>query len=481
VNYLVTLERIDTESEWGNTPLAVTVQAESHIEAQQAATRKGWKVVSVDADNRFWVPEENLGRLADKIEKLSRRATKLGVEPVSIVATGGSSLIPAKYDEDHILVRPEIRRVEIELKGGTTPKLPGDHRLVAVLEPLTPESIMVNFVPGLDLDESRRAGIAFDARRHFIEAKGRFDCAHCRTARVRKQGFLVETEGEIKQIGRNCLADYLGARSVGEILRFAEILKLLHATFGECGEEGWGRGGDVLGAGPLDVLAMTSLVIELDGWVPKSKADEWQRAPSVETINGLLFPPRNPSESEQKMRESYLSQYGTRHSDDAMIVLEWARAIPDDQVARSDYLANLRTVASLDFVPLKGIALLASAVASMRREQERNAEKKQAETATSDSKHVGEIKERIEVEAEILGIRDIDGDFGGSRLFTFVDAEGNVLKWFCSGRIPLKADDTHFEIGSAVTVTGTVKRHSEFKGRAETQLSRCKMTERGEG
>jgi hypothetical protein len=54
-------------------------------------------------------------------------------------------------------------------------------------------------------------------------------------------------------------------------------------------------------------------------------------------------------------------------------------------------------------------------------------------------------------------------------MIKFEDENGNILVWFTTTN-PQK------EIGSTITVTGTVKRHSEYKGTKQTELTRCKLS-----
>jgi hypothetical protein len=66
-------------------------------------------------------------------------------------------------------------------------------------------------------------------------------------------------------------------------------------------------------------------------------------------------------------------------------------------------------------------------------------------------------------------VKFIDNGYGASSLYRMLDAEGNVFKWFSSSGI---LDDM---ISETVTIIGTVKGHGEWKGVAETSLTRCKL------
>lgn len=80
---------------------------------------------------------------------------------------------------------------------------------------------------------------------------------------------------------------------------------------------------------------------------------------------------------------------------------------------------------------------------------------------------MGEPKERLrDLAVTIEHVQFFDSDFGGSTLVKMRQGV-NVLTWFASG--------AHGELqpGMTATLTGTVKRHTEYKGTKETQLSRC--------
>lgn len=83
------------------------------------------------------------------------------------------------------------------------------------------------------------------------------------------------------------------------------------------------------------------------------------------------------------------------------------------------------------------------------------------------SEYVGTPGERLRnVTAIYKSTRGFSGKFGWTNIHTFQIGE-NVLVWFTSV-------DLDFEKGQAVDLTGTIKKHEEFRGVKTTQLSRCK-------
>ena len=82
------------------------------------------------------------------------------------------------------------------------------------------------------------------------------------------------------------------------------------------------------------------------------------------------------------------------------------------------------------------------------------------------SEYVGTPGERLRnITAIYKSSRGFSGKFGWTNIHTFQMGE-NVLVWFTS-------IDLDFEKGQAVDLTGTIKKHEEFRGVKTTQLSRC--------
>jgi len=86
------------------------------------------------------------------------------------------------------------------------------------------------------------------------------------------------------------------------------------------------------------------------------------------------------------------------------------------------------------------------------------------------SRHVGDVGQRIELEATCIGATIVDGRFGVSTLVKLRDGTGNVFAWFASG---VRTDE--FEPGRSYSLAGTVKAHKEFRGVPETHLTRVRM------
>src|SRR4051812_1457287 len=167
------------------------------------------------AARTFWVRAENLPALCGRIERIDRRAHRLGTGPVRLVDTG----------------RRQAGRAVVVLQGDT-PRVDGwrvvavvDHRgLYAELRP----------VPGAS------TGPLSPARWRVAS------CDHRQVARNRKETFLLfrDSDRALRQVGSSCLRDFLGGHDPERLCRQAEYLMLAHAELsGATGGAGIDRAG----------------------------------------------------------------------------------------------------------------------------------------------------------------------------------------------------------------------------------------------
>ncbi len=150
------------------------------------------------------------------------------------------------------------------------------------------------------------------------------------------------------------------------------------------------------------------------------------------------------------------AQPTTDDSNKAVEVLAWAKALTG-----SDYASNLSLVAAQPFVGADKFGLLCSAVPSWKREMG----KALAAKSTGPSTHVGTVGGKLEVTATVERVFDLDGNYGVSHLHSLKDSAGNVYVWVTAA--------VRHDVGKTINLRGTVKAHGEYKGTAQTTLTRC--------
>lgn len=104
------------------------------------------------------------------------------------------------------------------------------------------------------------------------------------------------------------------------------------------------------------------------------------------------------------------------------------------------------------------------------------------------SKHVGQIKDRLTLKVKLVNETGwSQPSYGGwgyddITLYVFKDSDGNIYTWKTTGVLCItELDDegyavyTNCKVGDDITIKGTVKAHTEYKGEAQTQLTRVKL------
>lgn len=143
--------------------------------------------------------------------------------------------------------------------------------------------------------------------------------------------------------------------------------------------------------------------------------------------------------------------------------------------------------AKLDARRAKRQAKIDAQLEAERAERERKAEEERAERERIEaeiaakkarSQYVGTEGEKITIEADLEAVirYKVAGPFGQPEtrlLYKFRDSDGNALAWHTSSGRYIELE------GERVTVTATIKRHSEYRGEKQTELLRCKIEKLG--
>jgi len=152
----------------------------------------------------------------------------------------------------------------------------------------------------------------------------------------------------------------------------------------------------------------------------------------------------------------------------AAAALEWARTL----APTSDYECNLALVARQAALDPKHAGILASAVAALNRalghEMERR--RREAENAANPSRHVGEIDQRIGLDLLVERVVETATEFGALNIIIARDARNNLFVW--------RTGAIGAEPGERLRLRATVKKHTEFRGQVQTELTRGSVLER---
>lgn len=437
----------------------------------------------------YIVPARNIADLEERIEKLNRRAAKLGCEPIVLNKTFDHLAYEAmqpdangheprrvwisehNWDANQASMLPatktgrvmEFFAITVE---GQSPSLNGWH-FIATLEPIQMDeggqTNLIQTVPGKTCPTEYRNLI------------GR--CDHCGADRKRKQTFvLLHDDGTYKCVGRQCIKDFLGFHAdPGALAGQAEWLgnvgsALEAATEWESDDFDFGGGSRGEQAWSLDnFLAWTSGMIDAYGWLGRGKAYEKDLPMSLTTASKVVFVLSRPHPMEgaatKREREEMRAKANPTdaHKAKAEAAIEWARNVPEAELNGNDYLANLNTIARAGYVTMKFDGVAASLMVAYDRAMEIETKRK---APRPPSKHVGVIGKRQEMTVKCLKVYSNETDWGITGIHKLVDLEGNDLVWFAS------ESSEWLKEGHTYRVKATPKKHDDYQGRPQTVVNR---------
>ena len=136
----------------------------------------------------------------------------------------------------------------------------------------------------------------------------RLACEHCGQDRRRNDTYVLQSDsGAWKQVGRNCLADFLRSDDASGLAEYAEILADIDEFMSEFEDEpegGGGRGYQYFSA--LALLTQVACCVRADGWCSRTEAkDGFGKEATVDTallcFNGKWFNKQSAKTQEKLM------------------------------------------------------------------------------------------------------------------------------------------------------------------------------------
>lgn len=365
------------------------------------------------------IHEDNFPKLKTKLSRISKACSNYGI-PVSIEVLGETLINGLKF-------------IQIQVQGSA--EIEG-YTFVAKIE----HGDGLNAVKGYSTE--------FTVPDHYYTTRAL--CEHCNTDRTRINTYLIHNEstGEFKQIGKTCLKLYTGGLSAEHVASWMDLQDAL--------EEGTIPGpGYKTYHNILDVLATASEFVKHFGF---SKADS--ENPTKNQVHRYL---NMDYETLMEAKERGINPSSESAQLIAREVLKWI----EEQEMQFGYISNLKVAAGKGYADPKDYGLLVSAISGYNRYLDKmNQVSKAMEDNTSTSTHQGAVGSKITVSGDLKLVTGYSTDWGWKGVYKLTEASGNIFVWKTS---------KHLDEGQ-VTLTGTVKKHNEYKGIQETELTRCKIS-----
>lgn len=296
-------------------------------------------------------------------------------------------------------------------------------------------------------------------------------CDQCHTDRYRNETFVVRNDetGEYKQVGRNCLALFFGLKPALWVFSYNPMNDFVaegddeHLTGGAGGH----RDNRVL----LADIVLAAMAASNEGRAYKPASFEGETTKGQ--VNDVLFarhmPVRRESDSAFNawLDETRRTVETMRQAGVAEQVIEMVKNLKGS----SEYAENARVLAHSEYVDAKNIGIVASFAKLWANEKQYEAERKaKAESnAHKVNEFLGQVGEKIAVEGIVTKIREIDGDYGTSRLVEVLTLDGYTVKTFSTAKFVWDLEE-----GDKLTMTGIVKKYETYSGFKSTVLTRCK-------
>lgn len=408
-----------------------------------------------DTPKKYEVPEENLATLRARIARLARRAVKLGSEEISLI----------EHSVREVTVKPENgfsfqRRIHTVSVSGSAPRIAG-WQFAAVLSPVPSETgetlgNVLRIVPGFDSavpEKYRTAGN---------------NCDHCHTERRRNETFvLVSDTGEWKQVGRQCLRDFLGHASPELYASLAEILISARELCELSEGDGYFGASAVRRWSLEEVLNVATCAVRVLGWTSRSEAKLSGGPATADDVHTWMT---ISGDSQRKWNKPL--NVTDEDKATAQEVIAWLESLSSES-SSNDYIYNLSLLGRGAVISFKEFGLACSAVPSYLRVREReiNRQKRFAEDAAS--QFVGTVGKREAFAVTLVYTNTFESQFGVTHLYKFKDDAGNILTWFASNRYYLPEVDREIDAGDRIVVNASVKKHETYKGINQTVVTRC--------
>lgn len=398
-----------------------------------------------DNDGKYWVRTSDLGVMDAKLEKLNRRAAKLKMPPVTMRKL--SSKVDREVGPDGR--RQDVSKTQIELVGAA-PKLKGWTFIARIMHGEGGNLIMG--APGEEVPAKYRTSPPA--------------CDHCRSNRNRKDTFVVRSDqGEYKQVGTNCLRDFLGTEDpAAYVLYFSELKSLMDDIESDF-YGGGGRASNEIET--LNFVTTTIAVIRKLGFVSKRSAEERGGTTTSSDVSRYYF---DGSKDGKKFQEAIDEVRRPDDSDKAKKMIDWARSLKDaGNDDMEQYMWNLSVASEKLTVDPKTAGLIASLPMAYDRANGTSSVASRPAVAAPPTPTL-KAGDKFEGVLTVEKVRSWENDYGVTTLHIMKDEAGQTYKW--------KASRESLDEGSKVRIKGTVKvvEPDKYNGNIPTvELTRCKV------
>lgn len=405
--------------------------------------------------NTYLIHEDNLERLEKKITTIKNKCLNSNLSFSYKVLNTVFHEVTADDGRKHT-----AKFYEIELEGSIKHE---GWRFAATIEHKDAGNIIRNYDSKLEIPA------------RFRTCKP--NCEHCNRIRSRKDTYVIYNEEtkEFKQVGKQCMKEYTNGLDAEDV---AHYISLFNEAIN--GEEPYTSSYKTY----LDVEETVRFAAECIRHFGYEKIYEDDYRTNKNTTRGRVTDYMNVRHGKtafyhplqlQKIKEEMDSVNFDENSEYAVNLakeaLEWIKTAEGD----NGYISNLKVATSEQFAETRDFGLIVSLPVAynrhlgyIKKQNEKAAEIAARKAIEQASQYVGEIKDKLTVEASnFTCITTLYSQYGETYVYKWNDENNNIFVWYASNPVE--------EPEKVVRVKGTVKDHSEYRGAKQTILTRCKV------
>lgn len=285
------------------------------------------------------------------------------------------------------------------------------------------------------------------------------NCDHCNVKRARSTTYMlqqVET-GNIRQVGKTCVTDFLGRaqRDPESFLGMHDFLAELGADFEYDPDQDLGSSmpSSAFGVEPVVLMrTVLKLVQEDGGYVSAEKADQRGCLSTADRLRGAFW-----SHKPQAVVPD------AAHWSQAPNIVDWLK---EQKTSDSLWLRNIAFLADRQCIGAKDAGLFASGIVAWNR-----ALQSQLKSERGMGDWIGTPGEKRVLAATLERHAGFDTAYGFKTVLSFRDEEGNSMVW------KTQRPPQGLVVGGNYHLLGTVKGHGEYSGEKQTELTRVVIAE----
>jgi hypothetical protein len=383
--------------------------------------------------------------LENEIEKLNRKAQKLNT-PVISISVSEPFMKEVTIPDSKRKVKEKFVTVTVD---GETPRIDG-YDFLATIEHKGAGNI-VRTMPG----------VSETSVKNFYNATPDY-CDHCKKKRARIDTFIIKDQksGELRQIGRNCLQDFLGGKDPKQILFWFSLKGRIDGIFAHADDyQGKLRGRSDYSATADSVLNAAAALINKYGYVKSGNPEA-----TAGLIRTVIFGGMD-ADYERALRAVVKDgkDKGVEYKEK---VLKWWKSVPDAEKDDNNFYHSIDVLLKDDNVSPRDVGYLGAIFPAYER-----AIGQKKERATMSNAYVGNPGDKLpQTEIKVISTKWIDGQWGSKQNVRMLDKEGNLYVWWNSSRMEM-------EKGVSYVIVGKIKKHDDYRDQKQTVLTHVKAKE----